>query len=362
MRLKAYEKPLLFLASVLGLLLLAAVYTPGLLLIEKSSPAAKKQGSGNLTTSEFAPAHQGTKGSGDQASVVNANKGSSTTTHPTPRLLCAPTSDITTLHNDRVAVAADRAGHFTLYGSPDPASGLPGKDSYELLRGCVKGYRGKTSYASETLLNVETGARSPIGRPTGGVTASAGDEHLISQLRSRNGSLESSYDFVRGIRLRQRISLKHSGMVVSYEVSNSSGSRQRVNLRSLASPPPALGPLSREQGGRLPLFKIMGTSEGRITKDTVVKDTKAYKRVLVPRAGAASDATAVWRPTLGSAAPSEVAFAGYYRLSGIPFLYDASGAYQLPSNAALAAYWTGLNLGPGDSKTLSWTYTQPGRG
>ncbi len=66
-------------------------------------------------------------------------------------LLCAPQDALVYSTRERVAVAADRAGHFTLYGGADPRSGKPTNDSYDLLRDCSP----ELSFANSATLRVD---------------------------------------------------------------------------------------------------------------------------------------------------------------------------------------------------------------
>ena len=364
MTIRPYEEPLLVLAAVLVTLLLVAIYQPRLLLLQTSSGATPAPASASGIASENAAGpddldvkhHATDKTPADNTGNTTGN--TARDDHPPLRLLCAAEEEISTAGGPRIGVAADREGHFTAYGLPDKRTGLPGKDSYELLRGCVPGAGEGPLFGNQLHLRVDTKQKSPVDLPTGGTVFSAGDAHLDQPTRKAGDTLVTSYRFPGGVGLVQRLTPRKTGVAIGYTVSNDSRTAKAVSLRSLLSPTPASGPDPKVR------FKIAGSVAGSGTQpaetDVVFEGPEVPKAIAVPRPAAASSASAVWRPGRQTAPPTRLAIAGYHRLAGPPFDYDATKAYALPENAALAAYWDGMKLGPGESVAVSETYAQPG--
>lgn len=351
MTIRPYEKPLLFVGAILVALLLVAIYQPRLLLIEPSSATAA---SGADQTPANVPDAQVTAQEAHPVSDT-VRDGAAGEAHPPMKLLCAAEEEITTVGNSRAGIAADRKGHFTVYGLPDRSTGLPGRDSYELLRGCVPGTGEGPSYGNQLLLRIATPRKSPVGLPTGGRVFSAGDAHLHNPTRAERGALITTYRFPRGITLVQRLSVHGAGARISYTVFNGSRNKEVVSLRSLISPTPAAGPYPYRR-----LFELAASTKERAPgADTVFDGPQVPEAITVPRPGAASDASAVWRAHHKTPTPTKLVIAGYHRLVDPPFDYEAKEAYPLPPNLALAVYWEGLELSPKEGVTVSHTYAQP---
>ncbi|MDP9477328.1 MAG: hypothetical protein M3R38_16875 [Actinomycetota bacterium] len=268
-------------------------------------------------------------------------------------LLCAPQEALVYSWRERVAVAADRAGHFTLYGGADPESGRPMDDSYDLLRDCSP----ELSFANSTTLRVD-----------GGEPELAGAENNVVRTRKaeRDGALTSVYRFGGGIAMTQSLRLvdeKGPGgpaLEISYRLANRSPQVKTVGLRSLLNPPiwaaapdrpayqaPVLAERSVGEGGR---------KNGRIVTERTMLGEEARAPFYVPRKGAASDSSGRWEPGAEGPPPERVTFAGSLRFLRSPFFYEARPGYVLPPNSAFAAYWTDLSVEAGQEVTVSHRY------
>ncbi|MDP9480910.1 MAG: hypothetical protein M3R38_35475 [Actinomycetota bacterium] len=268
-------------------------------------------------------------------------------------LLCAPQEALVYSSRERVTVAADRAGHFTLYGGADPESGRPTEDSYDLLRGCSP----ELSFANYATLRVD-----------GGEPELAGAENNVVRTRKaeRDGALTSVYRFGGGIEMTQSLRLldeKGSGgpaLEISYLLVNRAEETRTVGLRSLLNPPiwaaapdrpayraPAVGERPVPEGGR---------KNGRIVTERTMLGEEAQSPFYVPRKGAASDSSGRWEPGAEGPPPERITFAGSLRFLRAPFFYEARLGYVLPPHSAFAAYWTDLRMEPGQEVTVSHRY------
>ena len=154
-----------------------------------------------------------------------------TARHPQGATLCAHAArhavrgadpSVVTWNRD-LALAADRAGSFWLYGLPDPETGRPTHRSYDVLVACTNG----GLPANQAALSVSGGATEPAGpdalaRPTE---------------RQGDGTLKTAYAFSGAITMEQRLSVEGEDLVISYRISNRSDAARRVSLRSVLTPP-----------------------------------------------------------------------------------------------------------------------------
>lgn len=76
------------------------------------------------------------------------------------------------------AVLADAAGRFRFYGTPDPATGLPGRDSYDTVRGCA---------AVETAIAHLNAVRVGVGEAELGDASVLGSETVAEKAREDRG-------------------------------------------------------------------------------------------------------------------------------------------------------------------------------
>lgn len=267
-------------------------------------------------------------------------------------LLCGPQDALLYSSRQRVAVAADRAGHFTLYGGADPRSGRPTEESYDLLRDCSP----ELSFANSTTVRVDGGEPEP-----------AGAENVVGRTREAgDGALETVYRFGGGIEMTQNLRLvdekgsEGPTLEISYRLANRARQTRTVGLRSLLNPPiwapapdrpayqaPAIAGRPVPEGGR---------KNGRIVTERTMLGEEAEAPFYVPRRGAASDSSGRWEPGAEGPPPERITFAGSLRFLRAPFFYEARLGYVLPPNSAFAAYWTDLGVEPGQEVTVSYRY------
>lgn len=240
--------------------------------------------------------------------------------------------------NSYSGVALDRGGRFALYGAAD-SSGRPTRDSHEILRGCDPGL----SFNNYATLRIEDAPPEP-----------AGLSNLLSPTTvGGDGSRATTrYEFARGVTMTQRATMERDGLVLSYELTNTSRSARTLDFRSLLAPPVA----SENQGV---LFTAKRSPEAQPTEVTQERTLHLsggrIEGVSVARPGAASDSSATWRPQGGSI-PDRITFAGFPDLSSEPMLYDVRLALPLPPHSAMALYWTDLELSAGESVEFSHRY------
>ena len=267
-------------------------------------------------------------------------------------LLCGPQNALVYSSKERVALAADRAGHFTLYGGADPRSGRPTDDSYDLLRDCSP----ELSFANSTTLRVDGGEPEPAGA----------ENNVVRTREAGDGALETVYRFGGGIEMTQDLRLVDEkgpdgpALEISYRLANRAEQTRTVGLRSLFNPPiwapapdrpayraPAVGERPVPEGGR---------KNGRIVTERSMLGEEARFPFYVPRRGAASDPSGRWEPGAEGPPPERITFAGSLRFLRAPFFYEARLGYVLPPNSAFAAYWTDLSVEPGQEVTVSHRY------
>jgi hypothetical protein len=240
-----------------------------------------------------------------------------------------------------LAVAADRAGSFWLYGLPDPETGHPTERSYDVLVACTN----ERLPANQAALSV-----------SGGGTERAGPGALARPTeRQSDGTLKTVYAFSGAITMEQRLSVEGEDLVISYRVTNRSDAARRISLRSVLTPP---------EGGLLdPAFVAPASYNAaerpfgmRIWRETRIPSTEVGP-VEVPRRGAPSDSSGRWGPASGPE-PDLLAFASSGELLSGPFAFAPEGA-RLPPASSMAAYWLGARLAPGEDLTLSERYETP---
>lgn len=331
---------------------------------EEVVPSAPPEGGGEgaLPSSRAAQEddeapHGGTRG--------EDGRGGGVALGPDPQqLLCSPGDELLYAGGDGVAFAADPNGHFAFYGIPDPETGRPTRDSYDLLRGCSAGL----SFANLTQVEVQGPLATDrdmlgngrVARPT---------------RRLADGSLVTVHEPSQGLRVTQKLSLvgRQSGgardtLRISYRLRNFSdeptelvrGMRNEpitVSLASLIAPPLAV--VGRDDSG-LPtedVFALPGEEAG-------VRNERAYgageipEKLRAPRPGAASDASGTWAPGAEGPAPDRLVLGGWLKLSADPLAYDVPDpAAPLAENAAISARWSGIELAPGEELTVSHTYS-----
>ena len=258
---------------------------------------------------------------------------------PETLLLCAPEEDLRRLMDPKthVALAADEAGHFALYGGADAATGMVTDDSYELLVGCLP-QLAFTNYATVLAWYHDPERAGPAN--ASGESVRSGD------------SLLTRFALAGGVRLEQRLSLSGGVLRACYRLKNGSTTRRSVSLRALITPPADTGP---EEGPTPPRFFVAsqdGTVAVEREREIRGEDVKA---VSVPRRGAASDSSGrlVFGPTRP---PDLLTFAPTMDLSTSAFRYAPGPARPLPPASSVAAYWLYEDLAPGEEADLSYRY------
>ena len=267
-----------------------------------------------------------------------------TAPHPQGATLCAHArgADPSVVTWDRnLALAADRAGSFWLYGLPDPETGRPTDRSYDVLVACTN----EGLPANQAALSVSGG---------GSERAGAGTPARPTE-KQRDGTLKTVYAFSGAITMEQRLSMEGEDLVISFRLTNRSAAARRVSLRSVLSPP--------DGGSLAPAFVAPASynSAGRPFGMTIRHETRIPSAevgpVEVPRQGAPSDSSGRWGPTSGPE-PDLLAFAPSGEILSGPFVFVPEGT-RLPPASSMAAYWLGVTLAPGEDLTLSERYETP---
>lgn len=361
---RSYERPLVALMAILGVLLLLAILQPRLLLIEASETSVADRTSHQAAADPVANPGKHRRATEDSKGDITLppvpsegppyDRPAANKDRPPDQLLCSAPERLSTINTNGLAVAADPDGHYTLYALPEAETGLPSRNSYELLRGCLP----KRIFANTTDIKTAgsdeagSGQRDPASGESATKTGASNVKHPTRRITSDTGSqLVTTYEVDDKLNLTQRLELQAGKLKIVYGLENKSDEPTSVTLRSLLSPTPA-------SPGQDVLFELpnAGTKDG-VRRDTVVSNEVASRtnNVWAPRPAAASDSTAVWRPAVGPQ-PSKIVFAGFHRLNSGPFDYDASDRYPLPPNASMAIYWKGLSIGPGETVTVGQTY------
>lgn len=263
------------------------------------------------------------------------------------------------------AVSADEAGRFRLYGAPDPESGLTGRDSYDLLRGCA------SAEAAIVWLNpVRVGVTSARTATLGpealvGKTREAGsDAHpaLVTTYRTPGGLFVTQSLSVVRVQGRFDVSDAPDTLRASYSLRN--GTKRPVQASLSAVLTPARGPDTAENSGVPYLANHPPDGPGpaggvSVTSAGVLSARRGdmSKEIIVPRPGAASSATSYWRPASPKDAPDRLVFASTGELTVGPVLPIDPGG-PLTDSSSFAAVWRGLEIPPRGSRTLSYEYGQ----
>ena len=264
-------------------------------------------------------------------------------------------------------VLADPAGRFRFYGAPDPATGRPGRNSYDLVRGCA---------AVETAIVHLNPVRVGVGSP--GDARALGPDTVAEKTRETRAKpgrvLVTTYRLPGGLRVTQTLAVVRvegrfasskapDTLRASYRLENETARPLRANLSAALAP--ARGP-STEQNSGVPYFaNHPADGPGRVgvrpigavpvTSATVLQGghSGVPKEVIVPRPGAAATATSYWRPV--GVAPDRLVFASAGALAaGAPLPVDLGEA--LTDSSAFAALWRGLEIPARGSRTVSYEY------
>ena len=297
---------------------------------------------------------QGAWASKTTASDVPAGKGAGC---PAPYAAIAP--------GGTTAISADEAGQFRLYGAPTPETGLTGRDSYDLLRGCA------SADAAIVWLNpVRVGVASAH-------TATLGPETLVGKTREAGSdtrpALVTTYRIPGGLFVTQSLSVvpvqgrfavsnAPDTLRASYSLRNGTGRPVQASLSAVLTP--ARGPDTGENSGVPYLANHPPDGPGpaggvSVTSAGVLSARRGDmpREIVVPRPGAASSATSYWRPASPGDAPDRLIFAPTGELAvGPPGPIDPGE--PLTDSSAFAAMWQGLEIPPRGSRTLSYEYGQ----
>ena len=240
-----------------------------------------------------------------------------------------------------LALAADRAGSFWLYGLPDPETGRPTDRSYDVLVACTnEGLPANQAALSVSGGGPERAGAGTLARPTE---------------KQRDGTLKTVYAFSGAITMEQRLSMEGEDLVISFRLTNRSAAARRVSLRSVLSPPegsplaPAFVAPASYNAAERP-FGMRIRHETRIPR----------RRSALSRCRAEalpSDSSGRWGPASGPE-PDLLAFAPSGEILSGPFVFVPEGA-RLPPASSMAAYWLGVTLAPGEDLTLSERYETP---
>jgi hypothetical protein len=278
---------------------------------------------------------------------------------PSPgRILCAPEEELVYAWTDTMAVVADGSGHFALYGAPDPETGQPTRDSYDLLRGCTP----DGSFVNLAAIAV---AGSGGGEEAAPQILSAGAESARTY-KTEVGALVTEYALPGGLLVSQELGLVPGeggagALEIRYRVENASGETRSVSLASLLAPALFVGPPGAVNGSPF----VSGTlAEAGV--DPAIRTERALTLaagevgpVDAPRPGVASDSSGLWSPGPTGNPPDVVSLAGWASLRSDPFGYEAQPDVALPAAAALAARWSDRSVAPGEAISFSEWYGLP---
>jgi hypothetical protein len=288
--------------------------------------------------------------------------GTAPTACPAPEAVASPDGAST-------GVLADPAGRFRFYGAPDPATGQPGRDSYDLVRGCA---------AVEAAIVHLNPVRVGVGSP--GDARVLGPETIAEKTREARPEsgpvLTTTYRLPGGLSVTQTLAVVRvegrfasskapDTLRASYRLENGTTRALTANLSAVLAP--ARGP-NTEQNSGVPYFaNHPADGPGRVglrpigavpvTSATVLRGARSEvpEEVIVPRPGATATATSYWRPV--GAAPDLLVFASAGELAaGAPLPVDSGGA--LTDSSAFAALWRGLEIPARGSRTVSYEYGQ----
>jgi len=262
-------------------------------------------------------------------------------TDPETLLLCAPEEDLRRLMDPKthVALAADEAGHFALYGGADAATGKITDDSYELLVGCLP-QLAFTNYAT-----VFAWGHAP---------ERAGPANASRETSRSGDSLLTRFALAGGVRCASSRGSRSPGgaLRARYRLKNGSTIRMSVFLRALITPPADTGPKGRPTPPRFFVASQDGTVVVEREREIRGEDLKAVSAL---RHGAASDSSGhlVFSPTRP---PDVLTFAPTMDLSTSAFRYAPGSAWPLCAASSVAAYWLYEDLTPGEEVEFSYCY------
>ncbi len=156
-------------------------------------------------------------------------------------LLCASGRKTVHAHTGEMGVVADEAGHFALYGEPDPETGAPTRESYDLLRGCAP----DGSFAN--LAGVAVGAEGEALGEEAAMQVLAEGVLVVPTTKTETGSLVTVYELPGGTTVTQELVLVPGvggaeALEINYLVENASGEDRTVSLASLLAPALFVGP------------------------------------------------------------------------------------------------------------------------
>jgi len=275
---------------------------------------------------------------------------------PSPEeVLCAPAEDLFYAWTGEAGLVADGSGHFALYGAPDPETGEPTRDSYDLLRGCAR----DGSFANVASVALGEAAATQV-LAEGAVS--------IRTFKTEAGALVTVYELPEGLTVSQELSLVPAGgagggdaLEIRYGVENASGETVRVSLASLLAPALFVGPPGATNGS--PFVSATLAQAGadpaiRTERDLTLRAGEVGP-LEVPRPGVASDSSGFWSPSSFGDAPDAVSLAGWKKLGSDPLGHEARPDRTLPAAAALAARWNERPIAPGETLSFAERYGFP---
>ncbi len=281
---------------------------------------------------------------------------------PSPgEILCAPEEDLLYAWTEETGLIADGSGHFALYGAPDPATGLPTRDSYDLLRGCTQ----DGSFAN--LAAVATPDEGRDGEQSVGQVLAEGAVSSRT-VKTQAGSLLTVYELPGGLTVEQELFLVPAGeaggadaLEIHYRVENASGEPTTASLASLLSPTRFVGPPGAMNGSPFVsgMLAEAGADPAIRTERDLTLEAGEVGPLNVPRPGGASDSSGFWSPGPLGDPPDVVSVAGWKELRAAPFAHEARPDWTLPLAAALAARWNDRPIAPGETLTFTERYGFP---
>ena len=357
-RLMPHEPPLL--AAILVLLAVLGLLVPAATSVAPTD-AASASNSASSTTTPGAPTDDARRAAPDPQANANAPVSKDDPTRSRP---CPASRAVAASKGAAVAVSADEAGRFRLYGAPDPQTGLSGRDSYDLIRGCAA--------AGTAIVRL-----NPVRVRPGGARASIlGPDTVVRETReerSDTGSaLSTAYRIPGGLSVAQELSVVRvegrfatsetpDTLRATYRLENETRRRLSASLSAVLAPP--RGPSTSEHSG-VPYFANhpadgpgpVGAVPVTAAAVLAAEDGHMPKEVIVPRPGAAASGTSYWRPLYAEAASDRLVFGSAADLALGPALPVTAGE-KLSDSSAFAALWE-IEIPPGGSRTVSYEYGQ----
>ncbi len=275
-------------------------------------------------------------------------------------LLCASGQKTVRAWTEGMGVVADEAGHFALYGAPDPETGGPTRDSYDLLRG----YAPDGSFSNLAVVSVGEPGAGPGERAAEQVLAAGVSS--VPTTKTETGALVTVYELPEGLTVSQELALVPGeggaeALEVSYLVENASGEARSVSLATLLAPALFVGPPGALNGSPFVSGALAeaGADPAIRTERDLTSRAGEVGPLEAPRPGVASDSTGFWTPDPIGDPPDVVSLAGWKKLRSDPFGHEARPDQVLPPGASIAARWEEHPVADGETLMFSQRYGLP---